>query len=185
MHCLDDAACISICPVDAISYVAHEDGNMVLIDKETCIGCGACVGACPFDAPEMDGERGKAEKCSFCHQEVLRGRPTICADACPTGAISFGEREEMISKGEDRVNVLKDRGKDEANLYGTEGTGVLMVLEYDYADYELPGEDTLAYNIKLPKLVSAAGGFTVMAAVGGLGLSYLRKFKQDKAEEIE
>ncbi len=185
MHCLEEAACIAVCPVDVISYDIHEEGGMVLIDYEGCIGCGACVGACPFGAPVMDDEREKAEKCSFCHQEVLRGRSTICADACPTGAILYGEREEMISKGEERVSELIDKGKEDANLYGAEGTGVLIVMDYDYAEYDLPEEDDLASNINLPKFASASGGLTVMAALGGLGLSYFRKFRQDRLEEIE
>ncbi len=185
MHCLEEAACIAVCPVDVIGYDIHEDGGMVLINYDGCIGCGACVGACPFGAPVLDEERVKAEKCSFCHQEVLRGRSTICADACPTGAILFGEREEMISKGEERVSELIDKGKEDANLYGAEGTGVLIVMDYDYTEYDLPEEDDLASNINLPKFASASGGLTVMAALGGLGLSYFRKFRQDRLEEIE
>lgn len=185
MHCLEEAACIGVCPVDAISYVKHENGGMVLIDRDTCIGCGLCVGACPFDAPMLDEERVKAEKCSLCFERGLKGDETYCSEACPTGAITFGERDELISKGETRVSALIDKGRDQANLYGAEGTGVLIVLDYDPSDYELPDESTLAGNINLPKFASTAGGLTIMAALGGLGLSCFRKIRTDRTDKVE
>ena len=44
--CTNCAACVSECPVDAIS---EKDGTYV-IDEATCAACGACVGVCPTDA---------------------------------------------------------------------------------------------------------------------------------------
>jgi ferredoxin len=44
--CTNCAACVTECPVDAIS---ETDGKYV-IDEATCADCGACVGVCPVDA---------------------------------------------------------------------------------------------------------------------------------------
>ena len=44
--CVSCGACVSDCPVDAIS---EKDGKY-LIDADTCTDCGACVGSCPTDA---------------------------------------------------------------------------------------------------------------------------------------
>jgi len=41
--CLQDYACVQICPVKAIS----EDGGLPFRDEGLCLGCGLCVGACP------------------------------------------------------------------------------------------------------------------------------------------
>lgn len=185
MHCLDNAACIGVCPVQAISYIRHEEGGMVQVDQDTCIGCGLCIGACPFGAPVLDADRGKAEKCSFCFERGLKGRPTYCAEACPVGAIAFGQRDDMISQGQARVEALKGKGKNQANLYGQEGTGVLLVLDYDPADYELPDETTLASGLNLPRLGSAAGKLTVVAALGGLGISIARQYQKGSREKVE
>lgn len=44
--------CVSVCPVDCF----HEGANMLAIDPDECIDCGACVDECPVTAifPEED-----------------------------------------------------------------------------------------------------------------------------------
>lgn len=48
-RCFDCGACMSLCPVNAISF--NEDFSVVF-DQEKCIGspCGTCVDACPARA---------------------------------------------------------------------------------------------------------------------------------------
>ena len=67
MHCTD-APCMAVCPVDC--FYRTED-QVVLHDKDLCIGCGYCFYACPFGAPQFPqagafGLRGKMDKCTFC-----------------------------------------------------------------------------------------------------------------------
>ena len=38
--------CVSVCPVDCF----HGDGDMLYIDPEECIDCGACEPECPVEA---------------------------------------------------------------------------------------------------------------------------------------
>jgi ferredoxin len=49
--------CVSVCPVDAF----HGDADMVYIEKDTCIDCGACEPQCPVHAifPEDEVPAGK------------------------------------------------------------------------------------------------------------------------------
>lgn len=68
--------CITVCPVEAIS---NRDGY-VLIDRETCTGCGECVEECPYQAIWLDDEE-RAYKCDFCG-----GRPA-CVPECVTLAL--------------------------------------------------------------------------------------------------
>ena len=45
-ECQSCDACVSECPVEAISMgAAHNE-----IDAEKCIECGSCAAACPFEA---------------------------------------------------------------------------------------------------------------------------------------
>ncbi|MGH8010188.1 MAG: 4Fe-4S dicluster domain-containing protein, partial [Candidatus Binatia bacterium] len=49
--CCNDASCVDVCPVDCIHPTPEEAPfmrtEMLHIDPQTCIDCGACVDACP------------------------------------------------------------------------------------------------------------------------------------------
>jgi len=53
-HCINDTACVDVCPVDCIHPSPSEPGfdnaDMLYIDPTTCIDCNACAEACPVDA---------------------------------------------------------------------------------------------------------------------------------------
>jgi len=49
-----DTACVAVCPVECIHPTADEpkfeSEEMLYIDPETCIDCGACEPECPVEA---------------------------------------------------------------------------------------------------------------------------------------
>lgn len=54
-NCCKDASCVAVCPVDCIRPSADAgdapaDTQMLFIDPDTCIDCGACADECPVDA---------------------------------------------------------------------------------------------------------------------------------------
>ena len=53
----------------------------MVIDQNTCVGCGACVGTCPVNAISFNAA-GKAE----INQDVCI-KCGACAGVCPVGAI--------------------------------------------------------------------------------------------------
>ena len=89
-----DAPCLSSCPVSAISRL-HDKTETVVIDRDTCIGCGKCLEACSFGAMLFAKEEKKAFKCELC------GGNPACALVCPSGAIVYGNRESFYAKYDD------------------------------------------------------------------------------------
>ncbi len=53
-----DTACVDVCPVDCIHPTKDDPdfatADMLYIDPDNCIECGACVDACPVEAIFMD-----------------------------------------------------------------------------------------------------------------------------------
>ena len=49
-----DKSCVDVCPVDCIH--GKDDDEMLYIDPEVCIDCGACVSACPVEAIFADSD---------------------------------------------------------------------------------------------------------------------------------
>lgn len=86
--------CQEVCPVAAISRV----NDLVLVDENACIGCGACVEACPFGAIILHPTRRIAIKCDLCG-----GGEPQCVKFCPAGVLKLKEltavAQERRAKG--------------------------------------------------------------------------------------
>ena len=130
MHC-SDAPCMAVCPVNCFYKT---DEGVVLHDKDVCIGCGYCVKGCPFNIPRISKTDAKAYKCTLCSDRVVVGQAPACAKACPTQAIVFGSKADMIAHANKRITDLKSRGFNNAGLYdppGVGGTHVMYVLHHN------------------------------------------------------
>lgn len=140
MHCMHcaNAPCVSVCPTGAMHTV---DSNYVVVNTDWCIGCGYCVESCPYGVAKLDPDVGVARKCHFCIDRVLNELPPACAKTCPPGAISFDDRDTLLSKASKRVEALRNRGYPKANLYGDKqlrGLNTLYVLLQPPSIYGLP-----------------------------------------------
>jgi len=89
----EDAPCMNVCPVKAISR--DEKLNYVKIDYDICIGCRACVSACPFGAMSFDVIGKKVVKCDLCD-----GDPQ-CVRFCESKALEYVDA--------DRISVVKKK----------------------------------------------------------------------------
>ena len=130
MHC-EDPGCLKACPAPG-AIVQYSNGIVDFI-SDNCIGCGYCVAGCPFDIPRISKTAHVARKCTLCSDRIAVGQGPACAKACPTQAIVFGTKEDMIAHAEERITDLKSRGYENAGLYdapGVGGTHVMYVLHH-------------------------------------------------------
>ena len=164
MHCTD-ASCEEVCPSGAISHV----NGAVIIDQDKCIGCGYCVQACPFEVPHKDEIEGSARKCRFCIDRISNGYEPACAKTCPTNAIQFGERDELLAMANGRIQTLKnDYGYTNANIYGEYelgGLNTLYVLTERPSTFGLPEAPQLAVSTAAAKWLSGIITAGIVAAV--------------------
>ena len=89
----DDAPCMNVCPVKAISR--DEDVGFVTVDYDVCIGCRSCVSICPFGAMNYNAIDKKVFKCDHCG-----GKPQ-CVRFCDMKAVDYVDA--------DRLSVVKKR----------------------------------------------------------------------------
>jgi formate dehydrogenase iron-sulfur subunit len=175
-HCTQ-ASCLTVCPTNAIQ---RTDWGGVVVNDERCNGCRYCVSACPFKVVDFDEERGRVAKCTFCHDRVDQGLAPACAEVCPTGAIAFGERQEMLALGQARLNELWDAGTSQARLYGENelaGLHNLSILTEPPEAYGLPREPRHCVATVLPGSVWSVGAAAVV------GLAALVAFRERTGEE--
>ena len=181
MHCTD-AGCVKVCPTKALYH--HELG-FVTYNKDICSGCGYCIEACPFDVPRSTRNLltgiAKVDKCTFCTtpglDRIAEGWEPACVKTCPTDALIYGDRDELVADGKKRVQALMSKGYSNAYLYGEKELGglhILYVLDDSPEVYGLPlnpqvSAATIAWQDVIQPLGWAVGGLTLV----GLGINYL------------
>ncbi|MDM8159157.1 dimethyl sulfoxide reductase anchor subunit [Labilibaculum sp. K2S] len=89
-HC-EDAPCMKNCP--ALAYTRDQETGAIIHHAEACIGCKYCTWACPYDAPKFNKSTKIVEKCNFCVDRISEGKRPACVEACPVGALEFGQKE--------------------------------------------------------------------------------------------
>jgi len=139
-HCTH-AACLDNCPTGALF---RTEFGTVVVQPDVCNGCGYCVPSCPYGVIDMREGDGRAWKCTMCYDRLKDDETPMCAKACPTESIQFGDLTELRQRAEARVEELHAKGVDVARLYGADpndgvgGDGAFFLLLDEPEVYGLP-----------------------------------------------
>jgi Fe-S-cluster-containing dehydrogenase component len=187
MHCLDPA-CVTGCPFGALK---KSDWGAVTWNSSFCIGCRYCEVACPFEVPKFEWNRfnPKIVKCEFCYDQRLKeDLEPACTAACPTGAVIFGKRVDLLAKAKDRI--ADSPGKYfESRVYGEHEAGGTQVLYLSSVAFEKLGLPKLGmtslghYGTKVTSVIYKwLSGPIAMSFV--LGVAIRRNWKRHETERL-
>jgi ferredoxin len=185
------------------AYSKRSDGP-VIYNPDVCIGCRYCMNACPFGVPHFDYDKGLIDgafidKCTMCPQRIDIGLSPACVATCPTDALVFGERADLLKEAHARIQAHPGRYVN--HVYGeTEngGTSYLILSHVPFAELGLPdvgdkpvrgvSEQVIGYTIP----VALGWGAVLTAAAVGVGflnrrteLMAQRAQQAEKAEEAK
>ncbi|MGD2069539.1 MAG: 4Fe-4S dicluster domain-containing protein [Gemmatimonadota bacterium] len=165
LHCLEPA-CVSACLVGAMQKTPE---GPVVYDEELCMGCRYCLVACPYGIPryQWDEATPYVRKCTLCHHRIVEGREPACVEACPSDALLFGNRAELLAEAWRRIEAFP--GRYARHVYGEHevgGTSVLYLADRSLGflawSRELGDEPmphlTWASLAKIPPVVLGMGG---------------------------
>lgn len=119
-HCLEPA-CASACFVRAFTKTKE---GAVIYDSSVCVGCRYCMVACPFEIPTYEYDKAldpRVVKCTMCYPRVIKGLLPGCVEICPTEALYFGKRKDLIRIARERIRRYPDRYVD--HVYGEHEMG--------------------------------------------------------------
>lgn len=106
LHC-EEATCLKAAP-DGSVY--RRDDGIVLIDPVKAKGQRHLVDSCPYRVIFWNEQQQVAQKCTFCAHLLDQGwKEPRCVEACPTGALIFGDLDDPQSE----VAKLVASGKTE------------------------------------------------------------------------
>jgi Fe-S-cluster-containing dehydrogenase component len=152
LHCLAPG-CAGACPVKALEKLPS---GPVVYDESKCMGCRYCMVACPFEIPkyEYDALAPRVRKCTFCAERQAAGLKPACTEVCPSGALTFGKRSELLEAAKTRIYQNPDRYVH--HVYGEREAGGTSWLYISDIPFEKLAMRTDVPDRPIPNMVSGA-----------------------------
>ncbi len=148
MHCIDPG-CASACLVKALEKTPE---GPVVYHEERCLGCRYCMVACPFGVPKFEYEKALpyVKKCTFCAERQAQGQKPACAEVCPSGALTFGKRAELLEVAKTRI--YREGERYVHHVYGEEEAGGTSWMYITDVPFEKLGFKTDVTTRPLPEM---------------------------------
>jgi Fe-S-cluster-containing dehydrogenase component len=152
LHCLAPG-CASACPVKAMTKLP---GGPVVYDPAKCMGCRYCMVACPFEVPkyEYGSLMPRVRKCTFCAERQAAGLAPACTEVCPSGALTFGRRAELLEVA--KARIYQHPGRYVPHVYGEHEAGGTSWLYIGDVPFEKLALRTGVPERPIPELVQGA-----------------------------
>lgn len=186
MHCVQPA-CAAACLTKAM--IKTPEGP-VIWREDKCMGCRYCMISCPFDQPKFEYQSAnpKVLKCNMCYERTSLGKLPICVEACPSEAIIFGKRKELLHEARRRIYQNPENyvhhiyGEDEAG-----GTSIIYLAGIDFGEIGFKQNiDTEAYPKLTTEFLYSVPVIETLLPPFLVALSYAAKKKaENKIEEGE
>jgi len=152
-HCLEPA-CASACFVRAFTKTPK---GAVIYDASVCVGCRYCMIACPFEIPTYEYEKAlepRVMKCTLCYPRIIKGLLPGCVQACPTEALTYGKRTNLLKVARERISKFPDRYVD--HIYGENEMGGTSWLHLSAVPFKEVGMREDLGITPAPQLTSGA-----------------------------
>ena len=139
MNCVNPS-CVSACTVGALQ---KRDDGPVVYDSSRCIGCRYCMYACPFGVPTFEWSKqfSLISKCDGCAARRDQGKQPACVEACPAKALTYGNRNELLTIANQRI--YDGKGSYVQHVYGEHEVGGTTMLYIAAVPFEQLGFPTL------------------------------------------
>ncbi len=152
MHCVEPS-CASACCVKALEKTA---AGPVVYNANRCLGCRYCMVACPFNVPKYQYTKAipYVRKCTFCAERQKAGRAPACTEVCPSGALLFGKRDELLEVAKKRI--YQNPEKYVHHIYGENEAGGTSWLYISDIPFEKHGLSKKVGTKSYPEMTQGA-----------------------------
>jgi len=131
-HCIEPP-CLDTADDEQAIYQDEKTGAVIFTANTKNLDADEIIESCPYNIPRQAAD-GTLAKCDMCHDRVTNGLPPACVQTCPTGAMNFGEREEMLSLARQRLDRVAQK-HPQAQLVDADDVNVIYLVTAAPAEY--------------------------------------------------
>jgi formate dehydrogenase iron-sulfur subunit len=104
-HCLTPG-CMAAVEHDEIVQ-DEKTGAVIYTPKTKNLNFKETLEGCPYNIPRQNPKTKVLVKCTLCFDRLTSNMIPACVKSCPTGAMTFGERDKILGMAKKRVEELK------------------------------------------------------------------------------
>jgi len=124
--------CMAVAEKDEI-VIDEKTGAVVYTPKTKDLDFKATLEGCPYNIPRK-AKSGVLVKCTMCLDRQRAGQIPACVKSCPTGAMTFGDRDKILAEAKKRVAALKKK-YPKAQAINPDDVRVIYIVKDDPAKY--------------------------------------------------
>lgn len=134
-HCIQPP-CKMVGDMDDDQAILHDDatGAVLFTERTKNLQFEEIRQSCPYDIPRLNEDTGTIVKCDMCIDRVQAGILPACVKVCPTGTMNFGDRDEMLTLADKRLEQVKKEHPN-AHLLGRNDLSVIFLLTQERTLY--------------------------------------------------
>ena len=130
------------CQAANVGDEIHQDdatGAVIYTPETAKIDFDTALNSCPYDVPRQNPETKVLTKCTMCIDRITNGMKPACVLSCPTGAMEFGERSDILKEVNRRVAELK-KTYPKAKALDADDVRVIFIVTDDPKKYHTHAE---------------------------------------------
>ena len=135
-HCLEPPCKDAADETVKGAITQEKNGAVLFTEKTRLLNIKEIREACPYDIPRQDPNTKLMAKCTFCADRIANGMIPACIKACPTGALSFGPREEILEMANKRLEEVKKQFPS-AKVIDADEVSWIYLLHQPEAEFQM------------------------------------------------
>jgi formate dehydrogenase iron-sulfur subunit len=142
-HCVEPPCQNTAGYAEAI-FTDEATGAVIYTASTKGLNADEIIQSCPYNIPRKSAD-GTLAKCDMCLDRVQNGLLPACVKTCPTGAMNFGDRDDILKLAAKRLEVVK-MTHPKASLLDADDVRVIYLVAYEpnlYHDFAVASTSTL------------------------------------------
>lgn len=136
-HCLEPP-CLEAVEDASVIYQDPDTGAVLYTANTRYIDGDAIRELCPYNVPRKAPD-GTLAKCDMCNDRVRNGLEPACVKTCPSGAMNFGDRADILKQAHNALAAVR-KSNPKARLIDEADVSVIYLVAEDpliYYDYAI------------------------------------------------